>query len=734
MRLAPALALVAGLALGCGHAPAPTPAPAIGPNAPGAPTVPGSTGALEPPQLNFPIRSGRGGSIEPVRAFPHLRFDQPLFLTHPPDGTDRIFVLEQPGRILTFVNDDDVAQAKLFLDLTAATGWGGGETGLLGLAFDPDYVRNGFFYVNYTRPAPLRTVIARFTVSATDPDRADPASEAVLLVVPQPYQNHNGGMLAFGPDGMLYVALGDGGSAGDPHRNAQNLQTLLGKVLRIDPHRTDRGNYGIPPSNPFVMLPAARHEIWAYGLRNPWRFSFDRATGALWLGDVGQDEREEIDVVVRGGNYGWNVYEGDLPYDNSNGIPPEEFERPVAVYGHTQGLCVIGGYVYRGARHTALRGQYFCADNSSGTLWTKATAVAGSPLVPVAQLQQITSFGEDRDGEIYVTIASGEIRRLQPKVPDVEPPFPLVLSATGIFRDTAALIPADGLVEYHVNAPLWSDGATKRRWLAATGGALVYAEQQPWSFPIGTVLIKHFELPLDANNRSLTRRLETRVLIHEEGGWAGYTYVWNDAQTDAELLIGSQDVDYPVLDASGAIRMQRWSYPSRAQCMICHNTAVGSVLGVTTRQMHKPVWHRGALVSQLEYWNDLRLFHTPARVTPATPAYADPADPTRPLDERARSYFGVNCASCHQPDAPGRGTMDLRHGIPRASMNIEWFPALFGDLGVPGGLLVWPSWKERSVLWERMRSLGPHRMPAIGSNVVDETGVNLIGSYIDSLR
>ncbi|NJN14497.1 MAG: PQQ-dependent sugar dehydrogenase [Planctomycetes bacterium] len=266
--------------------------------------------------LTFPTGLPTPGTMQRVRAFPNLGFDRPLFLTAPPDGTDRLFVLEQIGRIRVFPNVDSIGAAGTFLDISARVN-SGGEEGLLGLAFHPDYATNGFFYVYYSASNPRRSVISRFSVTA-DPDVADSTSEVILLTFTQPFSNHNGGCLGFGPDGKLYIASGDGGSGDDPGNHGQSLTDLLGKILRLNPDGS------IPADNPFVGAGGgARGEIWAHGLRNPWRFSFDRNSGDLWAGDVGQNAVEEIDIIERGGNYGWRIYEGNNSYINPGaGRPP----------------------------------------------------------------------------------------------------------------------------------------------------------------------------------------------------------------------------------------------------------------------------------------------------------------------------------------------------------------------------------------------------------------------------
>ena len=342
-----------------------------------------------------------GGVIAAVRAFPALRFDNPVFLTWVPGADPLLAVVEQSGRIMVFENDDDAAAADVFLDISDRVSYGG-EEGLLGLAFDPDYEQNRRFYVYYSASGPRRSVLSRFTADGSaraDSDgsvTADPGSEQVLLEVEQPFANHNGGTIVFGPDGSLYLGLGDGGGGGDPLGNAQDPATLLGSILRID-----------------VSTDTARWEAWAYGFRNPYRFSFDRTTADMWAGDVGQSDREEVDLVRQGGNYGWNLFEGNLEYENPERLPADDFEAPVVDYGRDDGLSVIGGYVYRGRDFPALDGIYFYGDYGSGNIW--ALVYREGELVSneiAASVPSISSFGEDRDGEVYVVSLEGSIYRL----------------------------------------------------------------------------------------------------------------------------------------------------------------------------------------------------------------------------------------------------------------------------------------------------------------------------------
>ena len=378
-------------------------------------------------------------------AFPNLTIDRPLGMAEAPDGSGRLFFVAQAGTILIVKKGTDGAAAKEFFNIESRQPYFDNEDGLLSLAFHPGFKTNGLFYVYYTQqnPAdqnskplnyPCRSVVSEFKVSAADPDKADLASERILLEVQQPFTNHKGGELAFGPDGYLYLGLGDGGLGADPFGSGQNPASLLAKMLRIDVNiRSTPGegwrqpplNYGIPGDNPFVNeWTGARHEIFAVGLRNPWRYSFDRLTGDLWVGDVGQDLWEEVDLVTRGGNYGWNVREGAHPF--KPGPAGARYDEPVMEYthrtdlqaqgmfpDHSIGLCVIGGYVYRGKKYPALAGVYVYGDYSLGTIWgfryDRAACKVTAEGTLLAQHDNISSFAEDGDGELYTLMLNGRI-------------------------------------------------------------------------------------------------------------------------------------------------------------------------------------------------------------------------------------------------------------------------------------------------------------------------------------
>lgn len=361
--------------------------------------------------------------VKVVRAFPKLKIIRPTVFTTARDGTNRLFVVTQQGKISVFPNDQNVSEVKTFLDISDRVVYKEkeNEEGFLGLAFHPKYKENGQFFVYYTSTIePQLSVISRFRVSQDDPDKADPASEQELLRIKQPYWNHNGGTIVIGPDGYLYIALGDGGAGNDPHGNGQKLSTLLGKILRIDIDHHDQGKaYAIPKDNPFVGKGDAKPEIWAYGVRNPWCISFDRKTGTLWCADVGQDIWEEIDIIVKGGNYGWNLREGLHKFGPKGSEPRKDLIEPIWEYKHDIGKSITGGEVYHGKRVPALAGHYIYADYVSGKVWalnynSKSGKVTANRSIQSETMPYI-AIGQDDAGEVYLTDSFGQIWWLEKK-------------------------------------------------------------------------------------------------------------------------------------------------------------------------------------------------------------------------------------------------------------------------------------------------------------------------------
>lgn len=364
--------------------------------------------------------------LKSTLAFPNLKLDQwspesengvprafrPIVVTAPKDGSNRLFVADQHGLIWSFDNKADVKESKLVLDISDRVAYSDkqNEEGFLGLTFHPKFKENGYIYVNYTPKSTLQTNVSRFQLSKTDPTKFDPASEKIIYTIKQPFWNHNGGTVIFGPDGYLYIALGDGGAGNDPFDNAQNLSNHFGKILRIDVDREENGKpYAIPADNPFVKTEGAAPEIYAYGFRNVWRMAFDSETNVLWAADVGQNIWEEIDLVVKGGNYGWSRREGTHPFGNKV-VDESSFIDPIWEYDHQVGKSITGGFVYRGKALPELEGKYVYADYVTGKIWAlnydaKAKKVVSNESIP-GQVMPVLSFGDDAQGEIYFCIVS----------------------------------------------------------------------------------------------------------------------------------------------------------------------------------------------------------------------------------------------------------------------------------------------------------------------------------------
>jgi uncharacterized repeat protein (TIGR03806 family) len=695
------------------------------------------------PACVAPERDSVAANVAAPAAFPALAFDAPVSMLQAPRDASRWFVVEQAGLIRVFANDEAVTATSDFLDLRPRVHYAG-EAGLLGLAFHPDFETNGRAFVNFVERSggKLRSVTAEFS----SPDGGltlDPNSERILLTVEKDAANHNGGNLAFGPDGFLYIGLGDGGGAGDPQGNAQNPRRLLGKMLRIDVDTQPGGHpYGIPAGasgNPFAGNEPCNvdgsgaqscPEIYALGFRNPWRWSFDSATGALWVADVGQAAFEEIDVVERGGNYGWDTREGGHCFEPATGCATAGLIGPVAEYDHAVGSSITGGYVYRGAQADAPTGQYVFADFVSGLVGSLAPDGGGyvmEQLVGPGEVPAgapgplgISAFGQGNDGELYVLdYGRGAIHRLVFTAGSGNDNVPELLSETGCVNTAAAgAPPLDSLIPYGLNAAFWSDGAAKDRWLGLPEGEnITVLDNDDWDLPKGTVLVKHFQL----NDRLAETRLFMR---HPDGGWAGYTYRWNEAQTEATRVRGGL-----IAPVGG----QDWIYPSESDCMFCHNKASGYTLGLETAQLngdhHYP--QTGRTSNQIATLNAIEALTPPIAGDP--PAYPDPADTSQPLEARARSYLHANCSFCHRPGGPTPAQMDLRQEIPLEATGACDEPPTLGDLGIPDARIIAPSDPDRSELLSRMSRRDFAGMPPLASRLPDTAGAALIRDWIASL-
>ncbi len=663
-------------------------------------------------------------------------FTSPVGMLQAPTDNTRWFVIEQGGRVMTFANQSSVSVATPFVDITARVR-STGEMGLLGMAFHPGFPTDPRVFLSYTTGT--NPLVSRISVFAT-PDGGqtlDPNSERILLTVNQPETNHNGGHIAFGPDGFLYAGFGDGGGGGDVHGtigNGQLTSTLLGKMLRIDVGGPAATAYTIPGSNPYAgnaqcgiggTGAQSCPEIYASGLRNPWRWSFDRATGELWVADVGQNTWEEVNVVERGGNYGWRLREGAHCFNPSTNCPTAGLTDPVAEYDHSLGSSITGGYAYRGPQSTSLQGRYLFGDFASGRIWAwlpEAAAQARQPTQLAATGLNIASFGEGNDGELYVVNYAGSLHRLVFQAAGSGGTVPAALSATGCVDGATPAQPAAGLIPYTVNAAFWSDLGTKQRFIGLPNGQNIAVNaDNDWELPSGTVLMKHFRIG--------TRLIETRLLMrHPDGVWGGFSYAWNTQQTDATRVQGGA-----VRDIGGG---QQWVFPSETQCLECHTSAAGRTLGLETAQLNRTFTYTatGRTAHQITTLNAINTLSPPITADPATlPALVDPADTNQSLVARARSYLHTNCSQCHRPGGPTPSSMDLRYSTVLASTNTCNIVPASGDLGIASARIVAPGVAAQSVLAARMNRRDAHGMPPLGSNSVDADGVALINQWINSL-
>jgi uncharacterized repeat protein (TIGR03806 family) len=668
------------------------------------------------------------------RAFASLpAFSNPILLLQGPADATRWFVVEQGGIVRVFDNQPAVATSRSFVDISARVR-SGGEQGLLGMAFHPGFPADPRVYLSYTNAT--SGLVSRVSEFRTRDGGAtlDPASEVILLTVAQPATNHNGGHIAFGPDGFLYIGFGDGGNGGDPWGtigNGQNLLTTLGKLLRIDINgSTGSTPYRIPASNPYAGNALCNSgtgaqycpEIYAYGLRNPWRWSFDRESGELWLADVGQGAIEEVDRIVSGGNYGWRCFEGTSSYNSTCGPNAASSLPPVAQYSHVVGQSITGGYVYRGAAMPALVGRYVFGDFVSGRIWhiARDTPPTLSVTAGFDSGLSIAAFGQGIDGELYVVNYGGTLHRLRQGTTSGGS-VASQLSATGCVLAGDPTRAAAGLVPYAPNAPFWSDNAAKERFLALPNGATMsVAADGDIEFPAGTVLMKHFRLG--------GRLVETRLFMrHTDGEWAGYSYQWDAQGTDATRVVGGK---------TASIGTQSWMFPSEAQCLACHTAAADRSLGLEIAQLNGPLLYAatGRTANQIATLNAIGMFSPAITTAPAAlPALPDPFGSAGTLSERARAYLQTNCAQCHRPNGGTPTDLDLRYTTSLAGTNGCDRPPQAGEIGLANARIIAPGAADRSVLVARVNRRDAQAMPPLASTVVDAAGVDLLTRWVNSL-
>ncbi|MEM1433785.1 MAG: Calx-beta domain-containing protein [Pseudomonadota bacterium] len=696
----------------------------------GLTTRPSNTSCVVPARTVVP------GAIGLVGAFPALpNLVAPMKLAQPPNDSSDWYVLIRSGEIRRFANAAGADSTELYLSIPVTAA---GEGGLLGAAPHPDWPTRKEIFVSYytelSGPSKTRLSRLRMTSDATLPATY---TEEVLVEIEQPARNHNGGDVLVGPDRLLYWSSGDGGGANDLAGNAQNTSNLLGNILRIEAIDVayPSPGYNIPVGNPFrgnakcgaSANASACPEIYAYGLRNPWRMSYDTTTSRLWAGDVGQNHHEEIDIIVAGGNYGWKDCEGGFVRGSySTACSNPAFEPPVIDYSHQSGSrSVTGGFVYRGSAAPSLTGKYIYADYLTGQIWALTDTGGGtfSNELLVNSGLDIHSFSQGNDGEVYVLEFSfgARIYRFSESGGTLNDNVANSLVDTGCADPVDPTQPSAGLTPYRPVAPFWSDNAEKGRWIGVPDGKTVAVTgNDDFSFPTGSVIRKDFVLG--------GQLIETRLLMrHPDGDWQGYSYEWNLAQTEA------------IRNDAGSTRSvngQTWIYPSQAECFICHTDASGIVLGPEVAQLNSDLLYpsSGVTDNQLEVYNhiDLLTVDVPEPVS-ALPALVDPFDSGESLEARARAYLHTNCASCH---VTGGGTpvdLNLDYRVPLSATQTCDVVPQNGTLGISNARLSAPGDAARSVLVARVNRRDGSAMPPIGSTVIDTDGVQLLTDWINSL-
>ncbi|MCE9547871.1 MAG: PQQ-dependent sugar dehydrogenase [Planctomycetia bacterium] len=723
-------------------------------------------------------------------AYPKLKTPYPVIVRSEPKTRRLYYLLEDApyGATTLWRTRDDPAsgEAEKLMRQNAVA---------YDLAFHPDYEHNGYLYIGLNEPHTPRAKrfdrIIRYTVSRTAPFALDPASAQTIIEWPS--DGHNGSAVAFGLDGMLYVTSGDGTSDSDQNIVGQDLDKLTCKVLRIDVDHPDAGrNYSVPKDNPFVGRVGTRPETWAYGLRNPWRITVDAKTGHVWVGNNGQDLWEQAYLIQRGANYGWSIVEGSHPFYQTRKRGPEPISLPTVEHGHNAFRSLTGGVVYYGSKFPDLQGAYIYGDYSTGKIW--GIRHDGQKAIWHRELAtttlSIVGFGTDADGELLICDLHGtnesHLYTLEPSPPGPKVSnFPRLLSQSGLFRSVRDHAMQPGVIPYEVNSPLWSDGAYKQRYMAVPGDnpKIDVTPTRGWGFPEGTVLVKSFALETEEGNHATRKWIETRFMTVYLGDWVGYSYRWNDEQTDATLVEApGQDQQFTIRvpkseEHPDGVRQQVWHYPSRAECLVCHSRAAHMVLGITTNQLNCDHDYGGVRDNQLrtlehlgilrvnnadlcQDWlqkeaRDLKLSdsgreqyvkdHTLADQRQAVPSpllsaapeklprLVNPYNAAAPLNARARSYLHSNCYHCHVPSGGGNAQFDVEVDTALADTKLLDVLPQHHTFGIDGAKLIVPGEPDRSVLISRVTRRGAGQMPPLASSVVDEPAVALLRAWISEM-
>lgn len=747
------------------------------------------------------------GSPEPpalyqvTRVLPNLKLAFPIVVANEP-GSRRLLFVDQTKAYgaSRFCITSDQPETGEFKELFKFDGGGMGYS----IAFHPQFATNGFVYLGMNTKigdAKKQTRVVRYTIGRQAPFEFDVKSAKEIIAWDS--DGHNGAAVAFGGDGMLYVTSGDGTSDSDTNLTGQGLDHLLAKLLRIDVDHPEAGKeYSVPKDNPFVDLKDARPETYALGFRNPWRLHIDTRTNRIWVGNNGQDLWEQVYLVERGANYGWSIYEGGHIFYANRKQAPVPISKPIFDHPHSEFRSLTGGVTYYGKKLPDLVGAYIYGDHSTGKIW--AAKLEGQKVIWHRELVDstlhVTCFAIDGDGELIIADHrandEGGFYTLIPSQADPSRPttFPRQLSESGLFASVKEHRLHDGVLPYSVNAQLWSDGAYKERGMfvpptskSAKGESvplqLDLHTTQSWKLPDQTVLVKSFALELEEGNSASRRWVETRFMTKQEDEWFGYSYLWNDEQTDATLVAAAGiDRVYDIKTKDGKTRSHKWHYPSRAECMVCHSRAANFVLGPSPQQFNREHDYGGVVANQLdvlewlglfqvnwrtEFTSVVRkeleakglakeaidaqltlltasrnqrgvppqptglLFHSPSKM----PAFADPYDKTKDVALRARSYLHANCAHCHVEAGGGNAQFQIDFKTELAKTKLIDVAPLHHKFDLADPKLIAAGQPDRSVLLTRLARRGTNsgQMPQLATDLVDQEAVVLIRDWIKSL-
>lgn len=674
----------------------------------------------------------------PYEAEKVMDIESPSELVFVP-ATQNAFVITWLGRIFYIENFGEDGQVITeSMDFTAkvsnsiTSGEDRREEGAFSIVLDPNFAINGYIYISYASSAAIQTIFERYTFNSGT-KLIDEASVMNVLTVDVEERIHKGGHMLFDAENYLVIGTGDGGTDFDSANNAQNLDSLKGKILRVDVSSLP---YLIPPTNPFVGDAGVKEEIFAYGFRHPWRFSINPVTQELWVGDVGSNVFEELDIVKSGKNYGWPRYEG-FNYIVREDVSITGHAKPIAEFERTDSdtNCIIGGEFYYGATLGDIYGKYLFEDCRSGLISAVDYDDVGKTVVsiePLAYFPSTISSMKVHNNDVYILSfdQAGAIYKLNKTNADITfQDVPQKLSKTGLFKDVKTLEPEDFLQEYEVISPLWSDGAEKYRWIALPKGERIhFDENDPWTFPKGTILVKHFEI----KNNQGTKRLETRVMFRHNSRWQGYSYAWNEDQTEAYLTVNSHTDTVTFGDDT-----LEWYFPDSQTCVRCHTEVSGTILGVGTLQINKKSnwkYKSGYYSNQLKVWDLAGLFSNNLPDTNSMSSLAAVDASGRSSTDIVKSYLHSNCSHCHQPGGPTVLNMDLRYKIPLQDMNIVNVVPSTEDFGLSSPHIVEPGNPDDSTLWIRINNTSKgKRMPPLSTAKDYDEMFEKIREWIENL-